>query len=692
MSKIFYFTGENSIQSTQLIENAFGELPDEGNIERYNLENKFNVSPDSPAYAMTKSLVIAISDSSNSLLLNLALVPINSYTSGFPIKLFIYRGVRRSSLIDQEEKIQISDSSWDNNNILKVVKSVQDKINSINGTNDVANSDSLGLQFSTLDGNTYLEKLFFDDTDNFHPIIVDGGCQIGKFSGNSDLAGIEIIMDKIGCEPKLQLLKNSNHIFEIQKLVLPNNLTNQEKLIQKFNNRFQKEEVLAYLDVTAFYGATKNQGYRVKNINNNNDSFLEKFYNKNTVYVDIRDDWGYSFNHFFKITDLLPIGFYSNNSSDLVFNDENYYSKWPILKIVNQQYTNSKKYFFIKIPIKIGDPENINVISSYTGKISSIRDSSKKKHLSIYNGESRDNTVKLNNSETIKLKNWKYDDDKLGANYYLLKKSTKDYVQDREEISSIFDNIFSLKMNSLFGFEQIEDGEFRVNTYSSINNPIFIDTKEGVGFLPVVGIAVDKFNITFFMFKEEIVLNKSSKKQRNCIPILGKGKFKIKFNPDDFEFSNSEQNVGFLSQIVNPSFSKVSDYKLSKYSIEDPDDTQNLIKFLYYSRTSDPSENKINEVFNSFESVTFTHQEYNEMIIRQNNNSVIFPTHPIYINAIKTVTHEHTKFIYEEFNITTGEPKIALNDEDETLSYINLEPNPDVVTENGLPVTLNTVY
>lgn len=241
MSKIYFFTNDSSISNAQVAENAFGQLPDIGSTERYNLENKFSVSIDSPAIAITKSLVLAM-PTSNSQILNIALLPLNSYTSGFPVKMFIYRGIKKDSLVNGSGNINVPDSLWELDNILNVIKENQDKINTQNGTNLTANSDSLGLQFSTLPNETYIERIFFDDTDEFHPLTVNAGCQIGKFVGDSELAGIEVVLDIIGHEPNLQLLKDSNHIFEIQKLILPNTLTEEEKLIQKFNNRFQKEK------------------------------------------------------------------------------------------------------------------------------------------------------------------------------------------------------------------------------------------------------------------------------------------------------------------------------------------------------------------------------------------------------------------------------------------------------------------
>lgn len=690
MSKIFFFTGNNSIQTNQLAENAFGPISDIGATERYNLQNRFSVSADAPAYAITKALVLAMPNSTNSSLLNIALLPLNTHSSGFPIKMFIYRGIKKSSLVDGTGKIFVADSSWHNDNILKVIKDVQDKLNEKNATpNVVANSDSLGLQFSELSDDTFIEQLFFDDTDDFHPLIVDAGCQIGKFSGGtSNPVGIEVILDTIGYEPQLKLLKATEHILEVPELVLGGGLTEVEKLKLKFNNRFKKEEILSYVDITAFYGATKNQGLRVKGTDNGDD-FLGKFCNKNTVYIDVRDDWGFSYNHFYKFSDALRVGFYSADSNipDPVYADMDYYNGWPILKITNQVYNNNKKWFFLKIPISIGSPENINFLSSYVGKISTEKDNTKKKHFIIADGDGS-NIIQLESSEGIKLKNWKYDDDKLGANYFLLKKSTKGNDNEQQNISSIWNNFFSLKMNNVFGFDNLVDGDFRVYTYSSINNPLIIDSQKGEAYFPTSGIAIDKNNVTFFAYKDELVYKSSSGREPKPVALTGKGKFNLQFDTANYDYASAaDPHVGFLHQIVNSS--KIQNNQLSKFSIPDAQDASSVIKFLTYAKSG---ENNVNDaIFETFETITLTHEEYNVLKALQNVETGDFPKHPLYIKCKEHTYEEYEKFTLENYALTLGIPLVVENEEDVTLNYVGIADSVNEITYNSLPISFTSI-
>ncbi|MGE8342725.1 MAG: hypothetical protein ACN6OI_16975 [Flavobacterium sp.] len=688
MSKIYFFTKESSIETDQLAELAFGQQPDVGNVEKYNLDNNFSVSEDAPVYAITKSLVFAIPSNTNSSLLNIALLPMNTYVSGFPVKMFIYRGIKKSSLVDNVGNILESDGSWASSNILKVIKEVQDKLNSKNGTNLIAKSDCLGLNFSELPDTTFIEKIFFDDTDTFHPLIVEGGCQIGKFAGGSTLAGVEVILDMIGYEPTFKLLKASNHTLEIDKLVIDSNATEADKLKSKFNNRFKKEEVLSYLDITAFYGAAKNQGLRIKGADNG-DNFLQKFHNKNTVYIDIRDDWGFSYNHFFKFKDELNVGFYSADSAikDPVYSGMNYYTNWPILKITDQVYNNSKKWFYITIPVNIGSPENANFLSSYVGKISTVVDTTQKKHFIIADGNGS-NSIQLEESEAIKLKNWKYDDQKLGANYFLLKKSTKGNSNNNEyqNLSSIWDNLFSLKMNNIFGFNDLIDGDFRVYTYSSINSPIVIDSKRGEAYLPTSGIAIDKNHVTFFSYKDEVVYKETTSKADNPVALIGKGKFNLKFETADYDYENTTNpHIGFLNQIVKTS--KIGNFELNKFSVTDSE-SNNTIRFLSYSRSGDYRENDI--VFETFETITFTHEEYNALKEYQQNLNNEYPNHPAYIKCKEYNFTEHSKFIVEEYTLTLGLP-LLIENEDTSLLYVDISDSIDDITYNNLPISFTSV-
>lgn len=691
MSKVHFFTGINSIQNDQTILQAYGKMADEGNFERYNLENKFTVSVLSPAYAVTKSLIFAVSDATNASLINIALLPINSYTSGFPIKFFIYRGIRKDSLMNSNNKILIADPTWlQDNNILKVINDQYSKISGVPVTAPVASSDGLGYNFSSSSPTTLIEKIFLDNNDNFHPLIVEGGCQIGKFVGGSTLAGIEVLFDMIGNEPQLSLLRSSNHILKINKLAINPALPEKDKLILKFNDRAKKEEILSYLDITAFYGNARNQGLVVEGIAQDNN-FLSRFFNRNSIYIDIRDNRGFSYNHFFKENDTLKVGFYSadNNIADPVFEDVNYYSNWPILKLDNKVFNNSKNNLFIKLPITLGSPIYENFISCYTSTLRTFKDNTKKKHLAIAYGSGSD-SIQLNYSEPIILDNWRYSDNKLGANYFLLKKAVVGNEDRLKSTSSIWNNFFSMKMNNVLGVSQLLEGEFRVNTYTSLNTPPISNTKRGEIYYPSIGIAFDKEHVTFFTFKDEVVYRSTDAKEYSAPTLLGKGKFIQDFNPDNYFYDLAlgvNQNVGFLNQVskINASIT----FDLNKFSVPDIQDNSIIKNFLSYSKSKDDFSEK-DALFESFESITLTHQEYNVLKSFQDAGIPNFENHPVFIKDKNYSTKEYDRFTLHEMELTLGIPTVIENP-DTSLNYVELIDTPATILINSVPISFNSI-
>ncbi|WP_306350759.1 hypothetical protein [Flavobacterium sp. '19STA2R22 D10 B1'] len=696
MTEIYFFTKEESIQNNQIESMAFGPQNDESGYERYQLENKFLVLEEAPVYSLTKSLVLAVQSNGDEELLNIAIRPLDANLLGFPIKFIIYRGIKKATLFGNDKFIKASDPSWDSNNILDIIKKLQDKINLDNETSNLASASSLGYDFSEAIDSTYLEKIFFDNSDNFHPIIVPAGCQIGKFYGGaSHLASVQIILDRIGYETQLDILKKSEHIFQIPKLILVENLPTKEKLIKMFNTRMEKEEILNYLDITAFYGASKNQNKIIKKTVNGND-FLSKFYNKNVVYIDVRNDQGFSYNHFFKLEDTVELGFYSTNTSikKPIFEPHNYYSKWPILILKNIQYNTDRDNLFIMLPILAGNPENLNFISSYVGKIFTGSGNKEMRHTPIALSDNSIN-IQLKRTEPIGLKNWRFNDNKLGANYFLLKKSAIGDSLNQQYESPIWNNFFSLKMNNIFGNENIEDGHFRVYTYSSLNSPLIVNAERGEAYYPTSGIAVDKDNVTFFSYKSDLVYQKVEDKAYYPKEIIATGKFQNKsINTsigvvEDLELnSQADSTAGYLNQILNTS-NKIENFELAKFSFNNTEDSNSLIKFLFYTRIGEYKTR--DDVFETFEAITLTHKEYKalkDLETTAYTDNEFFVKHPSYIKSNNLVSIPAFKFVIKEYTLSLGVATIV--EGNNNMLTIDLIDYPEEILVNDEKISLIT--
>ena len=292
----------------------------------------------------------------------------------------------------------------------------------------------------------------------------------------------------------------------------------------------------------------------------------------------------------------------------------------------------------------------------------------------------------LNETEAIKIDNWKYSNNKLGSNYILLKKyQTSVDLKTPESSSSIFNNLFSLKMDNLFEFNQIDEGEYSVNTYSSINSPLVVDFITGEYFLPTIGIVIDKTNVTFFYFKEEVVYSQNKKTYSNNKVITGKGKFKVDFNAQNYNYTSSSQNVGFLNQIVKVSGS--INLELYKYSAQGPD--TNIINFLSYSKTNDFTENE-NE-FGFFNSITFTHQEFQILKAEQDEVSGDFPNHSKYLTQKDESIIDYDGFSLVQHNVTLSEVFIEEDESDTSLVTINMKTISNDILIDDLPISLSAI-
>jgi len=681
-----FFTDPNSI-SAQDNNQAFGTLPTENGIEKYHLQNKIQVIANAPAFAVTKSLVIAMEDQNNSSVLNMALLPIESnYSAGFPIKFFIYRGIVKASLFDNQGIVLAADNTWDSSNILDIIKKLQDDINEDLGTNDNATSDSLGLQFNNLPTTTFLESLLFDETDEFHPIIVPKGCQIGKFIGGTTPAAIEVILDKIGQEATIGILKSTDRVFEIPEININTSLPLKEQTKILFQNRTQKESVLAYMDIIAFYGACENQGINVTGVSNNTD-YLNPFIHKNTVYVDIRDSRGASYNHFFELNDALQIGFLDTNN-DPIYEEIAYYDNWPIIQLSNKTYSTNKNFFFIKIPITIGRPEAINILTSYTKKVSSGEDLRSKRYITL-NEQIGSVDINFNLSDPIRFKNWTLTGDNLGANYFLVKLDRIAKTDSSQILTPIWNSFFSLNMKNIFSTENIEDGEFRVKTYASINFPLLTDTTGEEIYYPTSGIVADKYHITFFTFYREAAHQIFKQREVYPLKVIDTGRFKYSVNQDQLNYQNENQAVGFLWQLTQ--LERIVGYELNQYTFSDTSNNLPTASFLKYIKNGNGAlEDKF---FENFEAITLTHEEYNTLITFQNtnlDNSDYIIDHPLFLRSKDNRIYTYNTFKHIETEITLGIPFIT-EDLDNSTTIIDLQEYPETILVNEEKVTLTSV-
>lgn len=681
----FYFFTDLNALSVQSEQNSYGYVNVNSTNDEFNLHSKFSIEENTSAFSITKSLIFYQESSNDSTLLNVVLFPLDSnYTAGFPVKFFVYRGISKASLLDSNNLVKEADSTWKESNILDIIKENQEEINSKTGSVEVATETSLGLQFQGNDSETLLESIFFDFTDSFHPLIVPKGCEIGKFAGGSNLISIEVVLDKIGEDVNLGFLRKAENIIIVENTPIDTALSGKEQKKQVFKRRSLKEKILGFMDITAFYGACFNQGYEVEGININKEKFLTTFYNSNLVYVDIRDERGFSYNHFLNSQDTLVVGFY-NDLGEVEYEQVNYYSDWPILTINNKSFQNEKSEFFIKLPITIGMPEVANILTSYTKKVSLKNDKLYKKYR-ILAQQKITGEVSLKESEPIKLENWS-SSAKLSTNYFLLKLDRIGNSNKSNSPHKIWDAFFSLDMKNVFDTNAIPEGEFRLKTYASINAPININKDLSGYYSPTIGIVADKYHISFFSFYDELVYEESQKNKTIRSSFIQTGKYNNAYDSTNLLYQGG-QAVGFLYQIVT---NKIRNFELSQFSLIDVDNNINGTKFLLPQSTA---VNNYEEFMQHFDCITLTHEEYNALIAKVSEtigNADFIQEHPYFIKGKQTRNYNYEQFNFIETTITLGVPKVVVTTDDSSSILIEEHPTSAIVNDKEIVLTSATV-
>ncbi|KQM57037.1 hypothetical protein [Chryseobacterium sp. Leaf201] len=623
MSKVFFFTDPNAISATQNSDFAFGPLSSSSTHDVYNLENKFSVTDNAPAIAICKSLLLAQEVPSNPELLNIALIPIQvNILNNIPIKFFVYRGIKRSSLYGADGKILTTSNMRPDKNIIDRIQDIQQKMNTENNTTMIATKRYLGCEIT---GDLYLEQAFFQESNNgpnpqnpnlFHPMIVDAGFEIGKFKGGTTKAGFQIILDKIGYEPKLTDFRKQNDIFEVPKLSVT--ATGE----QKFRDRVQKERILAYMDYCAFLGNFYSNGdFKIKIYSSQSEdnveikNILDKFYNKNVVYIDIRDDYGNSYNHYFKTSDTIKL-YLKNSSNQMVVNEMDYYSsKWPILQLRDYQVSGTSssgnEAVQIAFPMEVGDPVSNYILYAYNMKMGNNIFSTLQANDSLHN-ENNNNKIIFHYSRFVSFKKFKVENGKFLSNYILLKLSNNknEFLYNQGDR---LDNVFPLHMKDILGDEDLDDGDFRVYVYSSINAPII--RKNRKAYLVNMGIAKDKENVTFFVFnsqsiKESYNGNKVDNGYQQLFNLLTPGKYSYQMYIDEFEYT-SGQSLGFLSALPYRCINgENSDFMLQYFLFKKNQNTN--YKTLAYVKAGEGT--LTDAFFEDFDAFCITNTEYREVL------------------------------------------------------------------------------
>lgn len=352
--KFYLFTDIDKLLN-QNSNNEFGAITSiNSDSEKFQITSIHNCQSDSKAYAITDGFIMIQPNQNDQTLVNILLKPKRQCIENIPIEYFIYRGVKKSSIFNNS---QINSTGNDLCDLISnTIAKLDQKYPVINHTPEeyilaygsVADTDFTSNVFpvGTLPENIRVDSIINTSNLKYKPFEINGGAYIGNLNAEF---GVDVVLEK--ARIKISEVRKSNNF------IISHNLTglSGEDFI---DNKTEKEKILNYFDICQFYTLTyekigiwaknssENTFAKIRNSNQIND-VLNKFNNKDVLFIDIRNEYNNSLNYQDNIAGTIGVKKDSNNYNYFNFPD------WPILKVNIGAVSN--------IQIKIPKSDFVNV-------------------------------------------------------------------------------------------------------------------------------------------------------------------------------------------------------------------------------------------------------------------------------------------------------------------------------------------
>jgi len=352
MSSNFFFFSDPAKLQSQGATDAFGPLPPASGNDLFRVTDRHAFSSDAPAIAVCDGILCAQEDLSGTL--TLILKPSAAPPFEAPVvAYFVYKGVTKASLL-ASGGTQILDET--DSSATDFTKKIAADWKAQNSGALAGSSAALGLDrdanFEHDDNGTPIkiftdvdpvERLFRYPHKTVQLPIVAAGDVIGTFQGTG---GFEIVLKRLGYQPKLAFARSADNIVAVPSLA---GSSWQPDDYDFFAHWHAKERALAYLDPAAYFGAfVQSKLYKVaggsaSKVSGGNiyQEILATFANKNTAWLDIRNNFAYSYNLFGLYDDTLR---FVSPSDAAQASDVNFRAGgWPLLKLAAADVPGSKK-------------------------------------------------------------------------------------------------------------------------------------------------------------------------------------------------------------------------------------------------------------------------------------------------------------------------------------------------------------
>jgi hypothetical protein len=530
MSFYFFADIDNlNIQNSDGFGPAANATIDNVDYEQFLVTSKHTASNHINAIAVCRGQIFVQEQSANADLLNIVFKPIDTQPFNFPkIKYFIYKGIRKDSLIAQ-------------NNIDLAILGTNDLIDSIWASfqkfNQTGNPSKavLGLQadLNALIDSTLLEQVFSSTYANVQFWNVQAGDALGKF--DKDSIGFEIVLDTLFYKPTLELCRNSETYIKVKSLAT--------SPLHKdfFEHWHDKEAITNFIDPCAFFGGFYDDKLSVSTGSSKSrwkgedlyTNLLTKFLNKNKCYIDIRNEFNFSLNYFKNYgaspTDNLTNIKVKKGAAALATTLDYYSSNWPLLVLDNTGFgTNNTDYQIVTLQLTSGNGDNPAPIL-YFSKAFVPNSNFPEEYMKIERFKPLTVTDNFCAEFSIGLPSV---NSNLVSSYVQLKyckQTTEDVLPDpistQIRRTNICDCIFSPVMNFNHLSSPLKTRVFNDTTYLDLRKS---QNYDGV-FVP--GISFDAQQVTLFAIVNNYHKNST---RRKVLPLEVAGEFKSNTNEDVF--------------------------------------------------------------------------------------------------------------------------------------------------------------
>lgn len=354
MGADFFFFTDPAFLDAQDPTKAFGPAGSQGANDIFRVTHWHAVTAAAPAVAICDGILCAQEDGSGAL--TLILKPSKAPPFEAPVvSYFIYKGIAKASLLNGDAVLDENDS--DANDLTKRVAATWKELNAavLTGSSAAFGLDRDATFLHDQDDpaskvftdNDPIERLFTYPHPAIQLPIVSAGDVIGSFGGD---CGLEIVLLRLGYRPKLGFARAADNLIAVPSIPATNGGSPwQADDADWLAHWHAKEQALAYLDPAAYFGAFvqaklyKKSGAGASKVKGSDvyDDLLTTFANKNTAWLDIRNNYGYSYNLFGLYADTLrfvsPAD--ANQTNDVDFRA----GLWPLCRLAAADLPGSRR-------------------------------------------------------------------------------------------------------------------------------------------------------------------------------------------------------------------------------------------------------------------------------------------------------------------------------------------------------------